>query len=88
MGNAHGFFAQCQDTVGITEKVMAHRRKAQSLFFTDKQIGAQFLFELTQACGQVRGDAVQLLCGTGDGAGFGDAAKHAELGQIHYLLFS
>ncbi|MNP51951.1 hypothetical protein D3C76_1463080 [compost metagenome] len=53
MGDAHGFFTQRQNAVGVAEKIMAHRREAQTLLFTDKQIGAQFLLELAQARGQV-----------------------------------
>ena len=87
VGDAHRLVAQRQDAVGVAQKVMAHRRQAQALFFADKQIGAQLLSSWRSRV-VIRRHAVQLLGGAGDRAGFRHAAEHAKLGQIHNILVS
>ncbi|CAH0250157.1 hypothetical protein SRABI106_02595 [Rahnella aquatilis] len=76
MHDAHRFVAQRQNALGIVEEVMAHGGQADALLLADKQIGAQFEFELAQAGGQVRRDTMQLLCRTRQRTGFRYAAKH------------
>lgn len=40
-----------------------------------------------QPGGQVGGDPVKLLGGTGQGTGFSAAAKHFKLGKVHVFSF-
>ncbi len=55
---------------------MAHGRQANALFFANKQIDTQFIFQLTQTRREVGGNPMQLFRSTGQGTAFCHGTEH------------
>ncbi|MNH15275.1 hypothetical protein D3C79_748860 [compost metagenome] len=71
------FIAKRQHAPGVIEQYLACGRQLQTLTLAAKQLDAQLLFQLTQACRQVRRYPVQALGGPGDRAFLGDRLEDA-----------
>ena len=83
---AAGFIDQCKDAFAIPQKQLTGGTDLQPSARTGEQHGAQFVFQLFDARGDIGRHAVQVLSRQRNTAALGHRLDHPELAQFHGSL--